>query len=276
MKYTQIPIDTFKTLQMNAGMIVSNFNPANGEVSGLLGATTGGVTFEAAPTYEDFGEDIDNCPKNTMELKKLTEIAVTLSGTFLTISPAMAKILMGAADIDSNNAGHIVPRKDVLLTDFQDIWWVGDYSDKNTGATAGFCAVRIMNALNTGGLKLKSEDKGKGTFDFSFEGHFSMDAQDLVPYEIYIISDWEGTSSISLDTHRIVLTEDETFTFSPVVYPANSTITWTTGSSSVASVAAGVVTAEGTGNTIITASITDSDSVTYTDTCTVIVEAAEG
>lgn len=79
-------------------------------------------------------------------------------------------------------------------------------------------------------------------------------------------------AGVELAEHKIALKVDDEYTLSALTYPANATITWTSGSSSVATVADGVITAEGTGNTIITASITDS-GVTYTDTCTVVVSA---
>ena len=74
MKFTQIPSDTFKKLQLNAGVLATTFEPSTGTLTAtnVIGATTGGISFEATPEFEDFGEDIDNCPKNTMELKKLT------------------------------------------------------------------------------------------------------------------------------------------------------------------------------------------------------------
>lgn len=79
-------------------------------------------------------------------------------------------------------------------------------------------------------------------------------------------------AGVELAEHKIALKVDDEYTLSALTYPANATITWTSGSSSVATVADGVITTEGTGNTIITASITDS-GVTYTDTCTVVVSA---
>lgn len=65
MKYTKIPEDTFKQLQINAAILLSEFTPATGtfEASSQIGATTGGISFTATPTYTDFGDDIDNCPK---------------------------------------------------------------------------------------------------------------------------------------------------------------------------------------------------------------------
>ena len=199
MKFTKIPEDTFKNIQLNAGMLVKTFDPATQEITGLMGATTGGVNFTATPTFEDFGEDIDNCPKNTLELKKLTEWAVTLSGNYATVTADLAKMLIGAADIDSQDQTKIIPRNDVLASDFDDVWWVGDYSDVNDGSSAGFCAIHMLNALNTGGFQIQSTDKGKGQFAFSFEGHYSMDAQDTVPFELYIKGGTNESTNDSTD-----------------------------------------------------------------------------
>lgn len=189
MKFTQIPSDTFKKLQLNAGVLATEFEPATGTLTAtnVIGATTGGISFEATPEFEDFGEDIDNCPKNTMELKKLTSWEVILSGTFVTMDTAVAKSVTGAADIDGSDPTKVVPRNDVNVEkDFSDIWFVGDYSDENTGESAGFIAVRVINALSTGGFKLQTTDKGKGNFEFEYTGHYSMSAQDTVPFEVYV------------------------------------------------------------------------------------------
>lgn len=188
MKYTQIPADTFSRLQLNAGLLLTSFTPATGEVtaSNIVGATTGGVEFAATPEFEDFGEDIDNCPKNTKELKKLTSWEVTMSGTFVTLDKATVKLLIGAADNDGTDTTKVVPRSDLESTDFTDIWWVGDYSDTNTGTNAGFVAIHMLNALNTGGFQVTSSDKAKGQFAFEFTGHVSMAAQSVVPFEVYV------------------------------------------------------------------------------------------
>lgn len=191
MKYTQIPTDTFENIQLNAGILVDTFTPSTGVVGNLIGATTGGVNFTDTPEYVDFGEDIDNCPKNTLELKKVDSREVVMSGTFVTVTTATAKKLAGAADIDSTDTSKVVPRDNLTSNDFQDIWWVGDYSDKNTGATAGFVAIHLLNALNTAGFQIQSTDKGKGQFAFEFMGHYSIESMDTVPYEVYVK---EGTA----------------------------------------------------------------------------------
>lgn len=188
MKFTQIPASTFKELQLNAGILTSNFAPTTGTVesNAMLGATSGGVSFTATPTYADWGDGIDNCPKNMMELKKLESWEVKISGTFLTVNTAQAKSLMAAADIGGSDTTKVTPRNDVALTDFNDIWWIGDYSDKNGATNGGYIAIHMMNALSTGGFQLQSGDKAKGQFAFEYTAHYSMDAADTVPFEIYI------------------------------------------------------------------------------------------
>lgn len=192
MKFTQIPSDTFQKLQLNAGILVDSFTPSTGVIGNLLGATTGGIQFNANPSYEDFGEDIDNCPNGTKELKRITSYDPTMSGTFLTCTPSVAKMLAGAADVDSTDATKVIPRQQLLDSDFDEVWWIGDYSDVNadsgsgtSATTAGFLAIRLMNALNTGGFQITSSKNAKGQMAFEFHGHYSINAQDTVPYEIY-------------------------------------------------------------------------------------------
>lgn len=276
MKYTQIPENTFQKLQMNAGIFCKTFNPATGEITGLLGATTGGGQFNAAPEFSDFGDDIDNCPKNTMELKRQDDVTVTMSTTLVTIDPDAAKLLMGAADIDSNDSTHIIPRRDLAVSDFADMWWVGDYSDKNTGSGAGYCAIHLKNSLSTGGFQIQTTDKGKGNFALELTGHYSISAPNTVPYEVYIKT---GTASgdtpeILLEKHNLTIEVNEEVTLNVLrLVPAGSTITWNSSGSSYASVTSGVVKGLQVGSTTITASITDN-GVTYSDTCTVVVVAA--
>lgn len=189
MKFTKIPEDTFEQLQLNAGILVDAFTPSTGVIGNLLGATTGGITFNSNPSYSDFGEDIDNCPNNMMELKRLQSYDPTMSGTFLTVTPAAVKALCGAADIDSSDSTKVVPRNNLLTTDFDDVWWIGDYSDINEDGTsagmAGFLAIHLMNALNTAGIQITSAKNEKGQMAFEYHGHYSIDAQDTVPFEIY-------------------------------------------------------------------------------------------
>ena len=185
MKYTKIPETTFQKLQLNAGVLLSDFNPETATVANesIIGATTGGVNFTATPTYSDKGDDIDNCQKNMKELKKLDSWEISMSGTYVTVDANAVKSLVGAADVSGNK---ITPRNDLKLTDFTDVWWVGDYSDQNGETNGGFVAIHMMNALSTGGFAIKSSDNGKGNFAFTYTAHYSLSAQDTVPFEVYV------------------------------------------------------------------------------------------
>lgn len=184
-KFTKIPETAFQQIQLNAGVLLSTFEPTTGtiDVSNILGATTGGFQFSDTVTYTDFGEDIDNCPKNMMELKKIDSHEVKASGTYVTVTPAQVKSLIGAADVADTK---ITPRNDLATTDFTDLWWVGDYSDMNGETNGGFIAIHMMNVLSTGGFKIQTSDKAKGQFAFEYMAHYSIEAQDTVPYEVYV------------------------------------------------------------------------------------------
>ena len=185
MKYTQVAADAFAKLQLNAGVVLTEFNPTAGTMdkTKIFAATSGGVSFTATPEYIDFGEDIDNVPANTMELKKQNSVDVHLTGTAKTVDTDAAKRLIGACEVSGNK---LTPRRDLLIDDFSDIWWVGDYSDKNGDANGGFVAIHVMNALNTGGFSLTSNDDGKADLSFDFQGHYSIEDIDTVPFEVYI------------------------------------------------------------------------------------------
>lgn len=195
MKYTKIPTDTFKNIQLNAGVLLKSFDVETQTLAAdsIIGATSGGVSFKAVPSSIDFGEDIDNCPKNTKEMMHLDSWEAKMSGTFASVSKSLAKTLVGAADL---SGAKITPRNDFSDADFADLWWVGDYSEVNEDGTstgkAGFIAIHLLNSLSTGGFSIQSSDKGKGQFEFEFTGHYSMEDQDKVPFEVYI---QEGTAA---------------------------------------------------------------------------------
>lgn len=187
-RFTKVPETAFEQLQINAGLILSDFNPetpptAEDMLAAIICATSGGSTFNATPTFEDYGADIDNMPKNMMELKRLQEWEIKLSGTALTVDTAHAKRLIGAADVDGIK---VTPRSELLPGDFNDVWLVGDYGDNNSETGGGFVAIHLMNTLSTGGFQLKTGDKAKGTFPFEYTAHYSMAKQTEIPFEIYI------------------------------------------------------------------------------------------
>lgn len=184
-KFTKIPETAFQEIQLNAGVLLKTFEPTSAavETANIVGATSGGVNFTAVPTFMDFGEGIDNCQKNMKELKRLDTWEVKMSGTFVTVDADLTKMLVGVADVADTK---ITPRNDLKTEDFTDLWWVGDYSDKNGETNGGFCAIHMMNTLSTGGFAIQTGDKAKGQFAFEFTAHYAKETQDTVPFEIYV------------------------------------------------------------------------------------------
>lgn len=180
-RFTVIPQSTFDELQLDAGVLLKSFNPSQPAVvdADIITATTGGISVSCVPSFSDFAEDVDNAPNNLKEFKHLDSWECTMSTTALGTSPELIKFALGAADIDGTNASKIVPRRDLEQTDFADLWWVGDRAD------GGFVAVRLINALSTGGFVLQTTKSGKGQVSLTMTGHVSVSAQNVMPMEFY-------------------------------------------------------------------------------------------
>ena len=177
--FTVIPQATFEEMQLDAGVLLKNFDPTQPAApadADIICATTGGITASCVPTFSDLGEDVDNCPVNMKELKHLDSWECTLGFTSLGISPDNIKLALGSADVSGSK---ITPRRDLKQSDFTDLWWVGDRAD------GGFAAIKLKNALSTGGFALTTTKAGKGQVAVTLTGHVSIDAQNVVPMEFY-------------------------------------------------------------------------------------------
>ena len=177
---TKIPENTFEGLQLDAGVLLTAFDPAQPAITdqNIICATTGGIAVSCVPTYSDFGEDVDNCPNNMKELKHLDGWECAMSTTCLGTSVENIRLTLGAADITAASS-KIVPRKDLEQTDFSDVWWVGDRAD------GGLVACKLINALSTGGFSLQTTKNGKGQISMELTGHVSINAQSVMPMEFY-------------------------------------------------------------------------------------------
>ena len=270
-KFTKIPASTFDELQVNVGVLVKDFDPTTGvlDEAEIITATTGGITVNAKPTFEDFGSDIDNCAKNTKELKRKTEMDVNISTTALNINEDTLKLALAAADKD-NGTGAIVSRTDLKQTDFATIWWIGDLSN------GGYIAVKLIDALSTDGFSLKTNDKGKGNMSLTLTAHASLAQQDVEPVEFYIGEPDDPSLFIRLNRSVATIEDGKTLTLT-ASYTDGASVTWASTDTSVATVANGVVTAVDPGVCVITAKATKSgESVIATCNITVTEAEAEG
>ena len=179
-KFTKVSENTFKEIQLEAGLILNQFDPTGAtevEDSHIVCATTGGISVACKPKFTDYASDIDNLPENTMEYKEIDGWDCSIGFTALNASASVIKLALGAADAEGNK---ITPQNDLKVDYFKDIWWVGERAD------GGFAACCLKNALSTDGLSLKTTKNGKGQLSCTLTGHVSAKALDIVPMEFYV------------------------------------------------------------------------------------------
>ena len=190
--FTVISSDAFDALQVDAGVILTSFDPSDPwkplTDDQILMTTTGGVNPVATPEFTDYAADVDNATNNMMEFKRITNWTCSLSCSSIKFNADNAKWALGAAEKSflANGVAKVVPKKDMKLEYFSDIWWVGDK------ANGGAYAIHILNALSTGGLNIQTSKGGKGTSSVTITGHVSLDNQTAMPMEIYDIPPVDG------------------------------------------------------------------------------------
>ena len=273
-KFTVIPQNTFQGLQLDAGVLLKTFTPSNPVAPAdedIICATTGGINVVCQPEFSDLGEDVDNVPANMMELKHMDRWTCSISTTSLGTSPELIRLALGCADIDGTDESKIVPRADLLQTDFSDIWWVGDRAD------GGMVAVQLKNALSTEGFSLQTTKNGKGQTSITITGHVSLSSQSEVPMNFYSTG---ADGSIVLNKTAVTVEEGATVNLTATTSPSNAVVTWASLDTDNATVAASGSSpyhtatvsgaTDGAGTATITASIT-VDGNTTTARCVVTV-----
>lgn len=191
MKFTKIPEDTFRKLQLNSGVLATTFVPETGafETAGIIGATTGNLTFSAVPQLIDNADGINNAPRNMMELMDIDYWDVNMSGAFITVDANVLGLLLPSSVVN----GVFTPAGELETSHFRELWWIGDYSDITDDTNGGYAAIHMLNVLNTGGFRLQTADKGKGQFAFAFKAHYSLSDQSKIPFEVYLKAGTAGT-----------------------------------------------------------------------------------
>jgi hypothetical protein len=186
-RFTVVSSDAFDELQVNAGVLLTEFDIENPYVTPtnntILATTQGGVNPTCKATFEDYAADVDNVPNNCMEFKNLTQWDCAMAFTTIKFNADNTVFALGAADKEllANGVTKVKPRRDVKLTDFKDLWWVGDK------ANGGAYAIKLKNALSTEGLSIQTTKNGKGTMGVTLTGHVSLNAQNDMPMEFYDI-----------------------------------------------------------------------------------------
>ena len=276
-RFTVVSEDIIDTLQLDAGVLLSRFDPANPvrpQSADIIATTTGGIKPTCKPTYSDLFGDVDNMMPNSMEGKHLDGWDCSLGFTSLKFNSDNIRWSLGAADV-TNGSGYrkITPRRNLALGDFADVWWVGDK------ANGGAFAVCLKNALSTDGLNMQTTKNGKGTNAVTITGHVSLAAPDTVPMEFYDIDPSDTTlSALSLGgltltpafskttTAYTATTTDATNTITATATDSGATVAIRNGAVAVTS---GSAATWSDGENVVTVIVTnDGAAKTYTITVT--------
>ena len=209
--FTRISADAFDALQLDAGVLLSQFDPNNPYSvpadEDIICTTSGGINPTCVPTYSDFAEDVDNAPNKLLEFQHLDGWDCAMAFSSIKFNAAGVHLALGAADETTltNGVTKITPRKKVMREDYRDLWWVGDKAD------GGAVAIRLKNALSTGGFSLQTSKNAKGVIAMTITGHVSLYSQDDMPMEFYDIpaEDGSGWALVQRLTH-CTSNEDDT------------------------------------------------------------------
>lgn len=196
--FNQVTKESLDNIQINAGMILKNFSPSAPtapSAADVVCATTGGITANCVPSYEDFGADIDNCPLNTMEMKKITGWECTFAFTALDINEDTIALALGASGKVGNE---IQPKADVMPAYFKDLWFVSERVDDK------IIGIKLKNAISTGGFSYKTQKNGKGQLSVTLTGHISIEDTETVPMIFYICDE----SASRMASYSLASTED--------------------------------------------------------------------
>lgn len=180
---TKVSADAAQNMQVDAGILLNTFdvtNPVEPADADIICATSGDFNITCQPETEDFFEDVNNAPNNTMEGKRITGWNCGLTVNCLEVTEDTLVLGLGAADV--GNDGGINPRVQYKLTDFKGMYWLGDMVDEDKV----LCVV-MDNTVSTDGLSMTTTKNGKGQIALTLTPHASLANMDKVPMAFYIL-----------------------------------------------------------------------------------------
>lgn len=187
MKYSGFTAETPEKLLLDAGAFFKNFvigtDTFESAVAAgkLLGATQGGGTFSAIPTIRQI--DIDGIKGRAKGMNAIDQWVVTLTANIKEVSESVLVTSLTSGNSVVGTAGYkkITGNNYIELTDYiGNITWVGKLSGSDTPVI-----IQVLNALSTGGLTLKTQDKNEAVVALTFTGNYASDDLDTPPFEIH-------------------------------------------------------------------------------------------
>ena len=190
---TALRADTFDNLQLNAGVILKNFEysrttdatalktaiAAAITAGNILGATRGGGEFHV--TRETRDPDIDGKRYAYKGGSFVDSADAYLNTTLVEVTPENIKVLLGTGDATTSGKKTTIKMRTAIDADdyLTNICWAGDLSDGR------LVLIVLKNALNTADFTLTYKDKDEGTLAAEFHAHqANFDDYDYAPFEV--------------------------------------------------------------------------------------------
>ena len=182
-KASRIASDAADNIQVDGGVFLKGdaFNPAdptNFDDEDILVTVTGSPSITCQPDTEDFFSDVNGAPNNTKQGKRITGWNCSVSASCLDFDEDRLKLYLGAWEATSD--GGIRPRAQFAQTDFQSVWALFDKADES-----GLLAIKIENAVSTGGISFSASKNGKGTEALTLTAHSDATDVSKVPMTFY-------------------------------------------------------------------------------------------
>ena len=188
---TKVSADAAQNMQVDAGILLNTFdvtNPVEPADADIICATSGDFSITCQPETEDFFEDVNNAPNNTMEGKRITGWNCGLTVNCLEAKEETLLLALGAADVAAD--GGVNPRVQYRLADFKSMYWLGDMVDEDKV----LCVV-MDHTVSTDGLSLTTTKNGKGQIALTLTPHASLANMDKVPMAFYILEKVAGSQT---------------------------------------------------------------------------------
>lgn len=186
--YSGFNENTTKNLLLDAGAIFVNFDVEKDTFESakekLLGATSGGNSFEAVPEFRQV--EVDGVKGLAKGLSILESWEVSLTTNMLefkedTYKHALAAVQSNSKDLDGDEYTEIRAKNFVEDEDYIDnITFVGTISGSDNPIY-----IQIFNALNMEGLTVENVDGDDIVAELKFEGHYDASNLDNPPFAIF-------------------------------------------------------------------------------------------
>lgn len=207
---TALRAETFENLQLNAGIMLANFDLSNIDTAGdlgeaiaalienpdenFLGATRGGGNFVVTRDIREPEIDGRRYPFKGGKFVDSTDARLTT--TLVEITPGnLVKALGNGEATTSGKKTTIRMHTAIEGSDYiENIVWIGDIADGR------MVAIELLNALNTSDFNFTYTDKGEGTLAVEFHAHQeNVHDYDYAPFNIiYLDTDSSQLASMTV------------------------------------------------------------------------------